>query len=191
MPTGSRGSRMAMSDMTQWTEEELQQEFGDREGVEGGTEKEGGGRGQKGEGRGGSGSRSTPSSTEGRSTSSGSLTPSTSIPSLSDVPACEDQEDREGEGAVAEEEEEEGKKRKLSAHSLWHSVRKAGTGLNQDTRRMFRFIGRKLHRHHEPRKTKVKEIHIVPGEEDDGKWARRMAGGGGHSASSSGSDHCT
>ncbi|KAL8618029.1 hypothetical protein ACOMHN_021749 [Nucella lapillus] len=178
MPTGSREGMMAMTDMTQWTEAELRREFS------GGVSRDAGEVDSQ-EGR-----EQRTVSTDRLSSSSGSTTPSPSLPSLSDGPSLEDRERKE-EGVVEGEGEGERKRRK-SAKALWKSVKKAGTELNQDTRKVFRYISHKIHSRHEPRKTKVKEVHILPGEENDGMWARRLAGSGSaHSGSSSSSDPST
>ncbi|KAK7109314.1 uncharacterized protein [Littorina saxatilis] len=178
MPTGLCDVT-TMTHVTDVTDAELEREFrakekGEEENIEEETADDSGGN------AGGPPSSGRPSSSDSLKTNS----------------ACSDQNFEDtcssSERKTMPTVKDEGKRKKGQSHaSIWQSVKRAGGELNQDTRKMFRFIGRKLNSRHGPRETKVKEIHILPGEDDaDRMWARRIAGSA-NSHSSSGSEATT
>ncbi|XP_046555621.1 uncharacterized protein LOC124264887 isoform X1 [Haliotis rubra] len=67
-----------------------------------------------------------------------------------------------------------GSRGEMETKSKWESLVDVAGSLNQDTRKMFRYMKKKLRAKRRGGETEVKAIHIVP-DDDESKWARRSA----------------
>ncbi|XP_071101868.1 uncharacterized protein [Haliotis cracherodii] len=67
-----------------------------------------------------------------------------------------------------------GAREEMETKSPWESLVEVAGSLNQDTRKVFRYMKKKLRTKRRNGETEVKAIHLVP-DDDERKWARRSA----------------